>query len=136
MPLVSCRPITQRGGINPGLPFVLYHITGMSAAVRFRGESRGTFFYALFYNGLFYSTAFLCVTSFFFFMEGGVSGPQVRCLGMQLARSLSERRMCCVVCGCVCGLGLLLQYQICFYELMEEALCLCVCVSYVYSERT
>ena len=26
----------------------------------------GTFFYALFYNGLFYSTAFLCVTCFFF----------------------------------------------------------------------
>lgn len=40
---------------------------------------------------------------FFFSLEGGVSGPQVRCLGMQLARSLSERRMCCVVlCVLVC----------------------------------
>lgn len=79
-----------------------------AAAVRFRGESRGTFFYALFYNGLFYSSAFLCVTSFFFSLEGGVSGPQFRCLGMQLARSLSERRMCCVWL-CVCGLGPLVK---------------------------
>ena len=47
--------------------------------------------------------------------------------------------LCCVVLCvlvCLCGLGPLLQYRICFYELMEKALCLCVCVSYVYSERT
>ena len=44
--------------------------------------------------------------------------------------------MCSVVCGCVCGLGPFVKYRICLYELMAKALCLCVCVSYVYSERT
>lgn len=133
-PLVSLRPITQRGGINPGLPLVLYHISGMSTTIRFRGESRGTFFYALFYNGLFYSTAFLCVTSFF--LPWREAFLVLRFVVWECSWRGVSRRDGCVVCGCVCGLGPFLKYRICFYELMEKALCLCVCVSYVYSERT
>ena len=96
--------MTQRGGINPGLPFVLYHISGMSTTVRFRrargSGGGGTFFYALFYNGLFYSTAFLCVTSsFFFFLVGGrrfwFSGsPFGNAVGEE---SLGEADVLCVV---------------------------------------
>lgn len=66
-----------------------------------------------------------------FFSEGGVSSSWVRCLGIQLEWSLSAGRMCSV-----CELDAFLNYRTCFYELMEKALCLCVCVSYVYSDWT
>jgi len=71
-----------------------------AAAVRFRGESRGTFFYALFYNGLFYSSAFLCVTSFFFLLGGRRFWSPVSLFGNAVGEESVRATdvLCVVVC--------------------------------------
>jgi hypothetical protein len=122
-PLVSFRPITQRGGINSGLPFVLYHIRRMLTTMYvFGGDRRGILFYALFYNGLRQSTDFFCVWQVFF------GGRRFWSLGSLFWNSVGVEAFCETDVLCVCTSYVPKISNMLLWANGKSIMLLCVCV--------
>lgn len=121
-PLVSLRPITQRGGINSGLPFVLYHIRRMPTTMYVFGGIVGGFYSMLYSIMACVIPQFFCVWQVFF------GGRRFWFLGSLFGNSVGVESFCgtdvwCVWTWCVFKISNML-----LWANGKSIMLLCVCV--------